>query len=545
MSLWYRSSCYVERVQRGVVIAQRGSPGGGRRCGPRARAHATQLLSAVAVLAIGCDPSRPPRVFPPEGCPQLPAVVAADTSCDARPCLASLVQSGCQVSITLSQCRSTALSATLDAQGSLHFSATGNLGNCASLPAPVGAAASFRCDGAPHTCRYDLYPSAPALPATITRRRLAATITSTNVEDSGLLQDYSALAGTINAFLLTPDYLFAALGDAKHPELSCAAGTPASALVRVPRASFTDAPIRTSSAPPCLYRLLVNPIVPGELVGLTGGRAPEILRIQESGAYAEAARLNLVSTSSAAFVPVAGFSGADGALRIVYSDRRATTFLVRLDARSLSVLDSLEIRPPPPAQPGSSQYPRVRSAAISGGALYLADIRNGLLFPVSLVNSAVLPFQVLSDEARDMELADGPATIVDTRGDTLLVTSSGYFRPIEGAADPWDLGQSELGGIWLLKKGGDGSGRTALYYHGIATPYGALALEGRPDRVLVGLTRHPSFQAFVSVFAVDEGRFLPGEVAVGYGPVRELVQEDGEIFGVLPWSGEIFRVGPP
>lgn len=437
------------------------------------------------------------------------------------------------------------LSATVDPQGGLHFLSTGDLGNCTGLPAAAGAAASFRCDGAPHTCRYDLYPSAPALPATITRRKLAPALTSTSVEDSTLLQDYSALGGTIGAFLLTPDYLFAALSDVEHPELSCVPGTLPSALVRLPRASFTDAPIRTSSAPPCLYRLLVNPLVPGELVGLTGGRQPAILRIRESGAYAEAARLRLAGSSTAAFVPVAGFSGADGALRVVYTDRRATTFLVRLEARSLSVLDSQEIRPPPPAQPGSSQYPRVRSAAISGGALYLADIRNGLLFPVSLVNSAVLPFQVLSDEARDMELADVPATIVDTRGDSLLVTSSGNFRPIAGAADPWDLGHSELGGIWLLKKGGDGSGRTALYYHGIATPYGALALEDRPGRVLVGLTRHPSFQAFVALFAVDEGRFLPGEVAVGAGPVRELVQEDGEIFGVLPWSGEIFRVGLP
>lgn len=517
-SRWYRAPCYVARVRRFAVIALAGS-------------------------AMACDPSRPPRVFPPEGCPQLPPVVAADTSCDARPCLASVTQAGCEVSITLSRCRTTALSATLDAQGILQFKGTGGLGTCVGLAAQEGMAASFRCDGAPHTCRYDLYPRAPALTAMVQRRTLVpGTITSTQVEDSGLLQDYSALAGSINSFLLTPDDVFAVLGDPRHPERRCAFGTSPSTLVRIPRATWPEGQIRSSSAPPCLYQLLANPALPGELVGFTGGRQPQVLRFRESGAYAVTATLTLASTSTDAFVPVASFASPDGALRVVYTNRRATTYLVRLEAQSLSVLEALEIRPPPPAQPGSKQYPRVRSAAVSGGILYLADIRNGLLFPVSLDTSAVQPFQVLSDEARDMELADGPATIVDTRDDALLVTSSGYFRPIEGATDPADLGQSELGGIWLIKKRGDGSGRTALYYHDIATPFGALALAERPQRFLVGLTRHPSFEAFLALFATDEGRFLPGELPVGYGPIRELSEDHGEIFGVLPWAGEIFRV---
>ena len=67
-----------------------------------------------------------------------------------------------------------------------------------------------------------------------------------------------------------------------------------------------------------------------------------------------------------------------------------------------------------------------------------------------------------------------------------------------------------------------------------------------PAEQLVGLTGlGPTFEAGLAWLDVAERHFVPGVLPIGRGVVRALAPDEaGRVWALLPWSGEIVRVGP-
>ncbi|MCC7381095.1 MAG: hypothetical protein IT384_04660 [Deltaproteobacteria bacterium] len=70
------------------------------------------------------------------------------------------------------------------------------------------------------------------------------------------------------------------------------------------------------------------------------------------------------------------------------------------------------------------------------------------------------------------------------------------------------------------------------------------------DGAFLGLVYHPTagmpaWRGHLVRFDLDQRAFLPEVLDLGHGPpTRMIAAEDGLVYGLLPWSGEVFRVDP-
>jgi hypothetical protein len=64
-------------------------------------------------------------------------------------------------------------------------------------------------------------------------------------------------------------------------------------------------------------------------------------------------------------------------------------------------------------------------------------------------------------------------------------------------------------------------------------------------RLVAGLTGPgPDYPAFLAAFDPAAIRYVPGAAVIGRGAVsRMIVDPKGRIFGLLPWSGTLVRIG--
>lgn len=479
-----------------------------------------RALSAVALIALstaGCDPSRPPRVYPapPGECPAWEPVVGVDSSCDLAPCRVNVTRQGCELSLQLTGCKTTELKGQLDLQGNLHFSPNAQLGPCEGVAATPGAVASFRCDSQPHACRYDLYPLAPSLPLTLERIKLVSGAPSIPA-GAGVdnLIAYTAYAGYLSAMLLLGDELLVATHGGQYRDLECLAAERASTLARIDRQRFVLT--QTVAAPRCLHALAPDPQDPRGFIGFTGGASLEVHRFDS--------RAQVVATASVSlppgrddYAPVAALSYGGG-LFAVYTDRNspAHTYVVSFDPSSLR-----------PLRRSADLVASSRGATLIDRALWISDFKYGGVIEVMLPE--LVQNRTLSLDAQRV-LADEPAGLAVAAGNRFVVSSTGRW-----------------GGVWLVEPTADGIGAvlsTAMYFDGYATPFGVARWAPDPTRVLVGLTRPgPGFEALLALYSATDQRFVPGSAPLGFGPVRELTADgDAQLFALLPWSGEVVRI---
>lgn len=86
------------------------------------------------------------------------------------------------------------------------------------------------------------------------------------------------------------------------------------------------------------------------------------------------------------------------------------------------------------------------------------------------------------------------------------------------------------------------------FFHVPSAPVSFVRTE--EDRAFVGLLYRPSldtpaWRGQLVRFDLDQRAFLPEVLELGHGPpTRMIAGEDGVVYGLLPWSGEVFRVDP-
>ncbi|MFO0724131.1 MAG: hypothetical protein U1E65_10135 [Myxococcota bacterium] len=477
------------------------------------------LVGVAGLLA--CDPSRPVRNYPDGSvaCPVLSSVASVDSSCDEAPCRVTLAQTGCRVSMTLSGCKIAELSATLDSTGVLHPDLSSTLGVCHPAPSvPSGAVASLECEAEPRACRYDLYPSTSPLPIGIDHLKLVAALPSSpGSTDDDTLGNYSAHAGYLSDLLIHGTEVLVATHGGDYRSFDCSLGERQGTIVRVDRDQFT---IRgTLSVPRCLYALAPDPLSDAGFLGIGGDQPLSIYRFDGAGSLVQTATLSLPANRKP-YVPLA--AAADrGALSVLYSDRDADahSYVASIDPSTLRLLRF-----------STNLGAQTRGALLVDGGWWITDRKHGRLMSVDLASVGVGRVVPLSAQR---QLADEPARIGALPGGRLVVTATGHW-----------------GGIFLLEPTIDGIGSvlgTSLFYDGTATPYGLTPLRAHPSSMLVALMRPgPAFTALLSIYSADEGRFLPGSVEAGFGPMRELVTDpEGRSFGLMPWAGELVRIQVP
>lgn len=493
---------------------------------PRARAA---TLAVVLAGAWGCDVSRPVRQDDTPSCPTFPTSLTVATDCELGPAEVTVVQRDCALTLDIVGTDRVRLEGTLGPDGALTVAEVPGRPPCREAPARRGAVRRVECARTADPCGYDLHP--PSAPRDVPVARaavVAAPFVAPPRVASGRarpLDQYHPLEGYLTALVARGRGVWVASAGGAYATADCLTAT-TSVLVRV---DDGDEGLQVSPpvpAPPCLRALVADPDDPQRFFGLSGGQPP---RLHAFGAQGEVLRSvdvpRPVSRDPALPVVVIGLSVPTPPeeaplLYLVLStmEKRYESWLLVHDRATLA-----HVRTSDP----SVTSVRAASAALRD-FVFGADHDSGALVPFHARDQGV-------DAQYTVDLVGGPSDDVGFIGyhpasDQLVVSTTG-----------------EASVLWLVHRVADLRRRRFVRtYEGPGLPWASTPWPADPAQQLVGLTGPgPSFEAGVAWLDVAEPHFVPGVRSIGRGVVRALVPDEaGRVWALLPWSGEVVRIGP-
>lgn len=344
------------------------------------------------------------------------------------------------------------------------------------------------------------------------------------------------VAGYLADLLLHRDQLIVASFDGRLDGTSCST----TALTRL---HFFDAETlteqRSISAPRCLSRLARDPRGSGFLGIFAEGLRFAIGRFAADGRMEQQAPLDFL---------LAG-AGNPRAVELLVSDQEVLALLSRdegAQVRHLTVLrlDPATLAPAAPAFAPAEPLSVFSATLTPGRSLIMND------------NTGEGVAEILLDPSPGIRYVPAPF-IGGQHVDAVVVHPSdglvlGLGTRTPRAVHVFDRPRAPPGAAFTWVADG-------RFYESEAIPAAAAALRAEPDRVVIGLLRPQAGAqpagALLAIYTYDRARvrasFEPGATPIlsegrpePSPPTRLSIDAGGRVFGLLPWTGRIFRADP-
>lgn len=505
--------------------ARRLAPGRARRLAPgRPRALGGCTAAAVALLALSaCDVSRPVPAGSDAGtaCPRLPTGLGLDSTCEGRRCVLAARQDGCAFELSITLCMSEVLTGRVGPDGTLLFDPSPSIGTCTAVEPRSEVEASFQCDTPHGQCLYDLYAPATRSAAGLEVVSLVSSpFTAPPGQEGEPLEEFDPTTGYLADTLVLDGAVWVATRAGSFGTLECEEEERAE-LIRIDPETMQET--ARVIAPPCLARLARDPTAPGQLLGVTAGRAPVLHRFDTLGR--SIARRDVPPPALPAptddLVPVGLFTGTSTTVALVLTtlQRPGAAWLLTFDVTTLTH--------------------RATSLPTTGAVRASAGIDRGRVYVADHQSAAVLPFDVA---AASLELG-GALALEPARGSS---DNAGFVYPHETSGRLLVASTGRRAALWALDPMRSAPAQRAFAYEAELIPWAITGWPGDAERVAVGaMVAPPGFGAVLATFSVAENRFLPGTVRLGTGMVSRLDPDArGRLWATLPWSGQLVRVTP-
>ncbi|MFO0726126.1 MAG: hypothetical protein U1E65_20250 [Myxococcota bacterium] len=424
--------------------------------------------------------------------------VAVSLSCDERPCAGVATVERCGVEIrSPDPCLATDLSLRIDGRGEVVGAEAPPFTNCTTSSAP-GALFSLDCLSAEaFTCNLrGFLPEGPP-PVTVERIALESGLpvagATSGVPWDGYLSGIAALSDRV-----------VVTGYGRRPR---EAPTCRSLPGRLYSLRY-DAPqtVTTTSAPACMHALVAD----GDRLYLSYGA--DVLSFGELGLDGRVLRHVELSTRTAGLPAVEDAVSKDGMLYLLLRFPGRTE-LWHMDPRDFSVQRRVMI-----------ESDKAQSMTMGDGFVAVGDDKNDGMELVDLRTDAVTFLSFRPDIIRSPHKNPG-LLLYHPQSATTLVS---VLQP--DAA------------IWSVRGG------HALGYGRYAETYGepTAMIDWRPDpsRVLVALLLDLGELGGFALYEPATRAFLPGTTRVpGVGQIAKLVVDpEGVVWGIAPWTAELLRV---
>lgn len=493
------------------------------------------IVSAVpiALSVLGglwaCDVSRPTRVDDTPTCPTWPTALTVATDCELGPTSVTVQQRGCALTLEFVGTDRVRFEGTLDADGALTLAEVEGRPPCREASPRRGALRRIECARTADPCGYDLHRPAPPREVPVARAAVIAApfVAPPRVAQgrSRPLDQHHPLEGYLTAMVVRGRGAWVATASGAYATADCLTATE-STLVRVDDEGPGLGLSRPVPAPSCLRALAPDPADPRRFFGVSGGRPPRLHAFDERGEVLRTVDVP-APTSRDPALPVVVIALEVPAppeeaplLYLVLStmEKRHEAWLLVFDRATLALLRTSE--------------PSVTSVRAASPAL------RDLVFGADHDSGELVPFHT-RDQGLDIgyavDLVGGPSDDVGfisyhAPTDQLVVSTTG-----------------EASVLWLVHRVADLRKRQFVRtYEGPGLPWASTPWPAEPAEQLVGLTGlGPTFEAGLAWLDVAERHVIPGVLPIGRGVVRALASDEaGRVWALLPWSGEIVRVGP-
>lgn len=437
-------------------------------------------------------------------CPSFPASMVASLSCSPGSCTITVNRADCHLSIETGDCLFGEPDGFIDGRGKLHLSPGTRLGECTNIETRPPALLTAHClppDG--EACTMDLFPRVDELPYDVETVALT---------DQPYLPHttYPQPPDTYTPSLVLRDgKAFASVWNGHSRGANC--GDTAGHLSIVDLASLTV----TASVPlpRCTGFLTADPAGPG-LIAIFRDPSWSAAHLDASGRLLDRSVLPFVDADRNVTFAASDVSG--GRLAITLGEKHDLDARVHfLDPRSFAVVQTATL------------------ATYSVGDVRWID---GLLWYLDGGYDRLVPVDPETGIATEGFSVHGNLA---SRG--LQLMSMAYL-PTSGLFLAMATGR--LGGVTVNRR--EMSIGFARLYQTVSHCDVAVEEAAHPTQALVGITDvEAPYDARLARLDPSTGRFLPGTVRVGRGPIDRLYSTpDGRIFGTLSWEGKLFRATP-
>lgn len=479
-----------------------------------------RAAAGLLIVAAACDWSRPiPR--PGDAGVDCPAVlgegapsVALDLDCKANPCAIAAREEACTLELAITGCVDATLRGTIGAGGQVIFERSEALGACTVIAPRDDGLLALLCEGDDLTCRADLYPTDKAIDAdTATARIFDVEFRGPEGTAPEPLDRTDVLRGYLSDFDEAGARLAVAGWGGAYRRAKCEDETATLSFVD-PEAMTV---VATATAPPCLVRIAFDR-QRGQLIGVSGGPAPEIDRFDLDGNLLQRTPISFPAEVSPAFTVALALDRATDLAWVTITSDEEPRFAYAI-AVALESFDTVL------ASPRIDAF--VRSSALIEAGLYASDSEGAAIERVAADGSLLQPIALFGVLGFSND-AGFVAQHLDSG--KVLVSATGARAA-----------------VWVLRPGAqDPVVKTAIYYFSYAAPWAIAPWPKDRGSMAIGVTDAlGEHAAQLALFDVEEARFRGQRLRIGRGLVSKLaIDPRGRMWALLPWSAELVRITP-